>query len=175
MIIKTDFVTNSSSSAFIVIWPDKVKTIEDVRKYIIKESHAKIIFNDIIKQPALKIDLDNPALLSKIVSKMATEMEEGNVGGLSLDYTTFQDEFAKNYNITSRDIALDRRWSRQFWDAYANENRKRSATGAIEFLEPYGGQYVYYFNYADEDGGIFTELEHENDWGGLPHIRISKH
>ena len=46
---------------------------------------------------------------------------------------------------------------------------------AIELIKENEGRYAYVFSYGDEDGEFFSELEHHNDWGGLPHIRISHH
>lgn len=171
MKIKTDFVTNSSSSAFIVVWPNEVKTLEDVSEYIINPAHARIIFRDIKGGVAKKVDVENVPLLREVCS----EMEGGHVYGVSADYTDYRNKFAKAHNITSSEIHKYRKWSAQFWEAYKQENRNRVTNAAIKFLEQHGGQHVYFFNYADEDGGIFAELEHQNDWGGLPHIRVSQH
>ena len=46
---------------------------------------------------------------------------------------------------------------------------------AEKFIKETGDGYVYYFEYGDESGGIYGELEHNNDWGRLPSIKISKH
>jgi len=169
--IKTDFITNSSSSAFIVVWPNIVKTLEDVTKFISNLQHAKIIFRDIIDQSVNKVDMNNSSLLNKV----ADEITGGYISGISLDDNKFMIEFAKQNNITTKEIRSNRKWYGQFWDAYRGENMKAAAKGTIEFLELYGGQYVYFFNYGDNDGEVFSDLEHENDWGGLPYVRISQH
>jgi hypothetical protein len=169
--IKTDFVTNSSSTAFIVIWPTIVESIEDVTKFISNKHHARIIFNDIKDQPITKVDLHDKELLNEIWSKMSN----GYVDDVSVDYFKYKEYFMNLHVITEKELDSNLQWRKKFLESHSNENKKKSTQAAIEFLEPHGGKYVYFFTYSDEDGGLFTELEHENDWGGLPHIRASNH
>jgi len=169
--IKTDFITNSSSTAFIVVWPNIVETLEDVNKFISNTQHAQIIFDDIMGQSINKIDINDPKVLSKVWS----EMEEGWIRNVTVDYDIFMKNFAKLHNITTEQLQLNHTWRGQFWDAYRAEQQNQATQKSIEFLEPHGGQYVYFFSYSDNDGQIFSDLEHENDWGGLPHVRISHH
>ena len=44
-----------------------------------------------------------------------------------------------------------------------------------EIINEQLGRYGYVFEYGDESGEYYAKLEHENNWGGLPFVRINKH
>lgn len=167
---KTDFITNSSSSSFIVAWPKRVKKIEDVTKFISNESHAEVMFRDIMKKKAFY----NGSRIKSLTTNMAEEIISGWVAELQSTHD-FEKEFCQREGITNDDLRRNRSWRDIFFDEERMRNVKEAVVLAKKFLKRNRGSYVYFFEYGDEGGGIYAELEHENNWGGLPCIRISKH
>ena len=105
---------------------------------------------------------------------MANELEHGWVDGMP-DYWDHEKAFCKKHDITERELRNNRQWRQQAYAEHEALTKQAANQMALKLIEEHEGKYVYFFEYGDESGGIFAELEHENNWGGLPHIRISKH
>lgn len=171
MKIKNDFVTNSSSSAFIVIWPCIIETEDDVSRYIKDQLYVPIIFKDAIDQYIQLTPLTNKA--PGAINRISSELRCGYFSGI-IDYWDHKKTVCEREGITQEELYRNNFWIKQI-DLETEIIQKQQATKiAKEFLEANDG-YIYFFNYGDEDGSLFAKLEHENDWGGLPYLQISHH
>lgn len=174
MKIKLDFITNSSSSAFLVAFPDKVTEREYVKQYISPEWKADIVFEDTKHQ-------SKPTLISVNSENALNEVIEALKEGYLDEYPAENDWYSQRKaflireGITEEDMRSNHTWYQLFEREIDVTRSKIALERAKKFIEDNEGSYLYQFEYGDEDGSKMGEMEHGDTFRKLPHIGISHH
>lgn len=151
MKVRTGFVSNSSSSSFIVAFPHKPKDVNDVKKMLFgKGQYYSYPYHD-YKYPT-----------SLVAQKVWEDIQRNP----AIDRSKYIKE-------TYIHFASDKKykWSilTQMNDRYRTVSPYMSATKFIEFISR---PHIYEFEYSDNDGELYEAMEHGGLFDSLPHITI---
>lgn len=181
MRIKSDFVTNSSSSAFLVAWPTEIKDLDDILKYIPEKEKAEQVFMDSMNLTPMIIDHNDKKIIHKISEEITygyvDEIEDQlNSTGNSYDgFEIFTEKFMERHHITDEELKDDHYSKGLIWEEYENYRLALASKLAIKFCKENEGRYLYIYEYGDDSGAFFSEMEHGGTFNDIRHIHISKH
>ncbi len=171
MKIRNGFVSNSSSSSFVVGFKTIPRNAEEVLGILFgenKEFYSSPFYDD-RQWPTTQVaetvwtDMKDQLPLTKSQFFRATE-DMASIDWNSEEFETIE----KTRSDGSKYMTTN-------WVAQEAAQKKESKTEASKFLEKNTEYYYYSFSYADEDGPYGCDLEHGDLFSNLPHIRISQH
>jgi len=172
MKIRYGFVTNSSSSSFIVAFDKVPEGVEELQK---------MLFSDLESYPDPYADIYADIGCDDYVSEYpASQVAETVWNDLKGQKKATKEKIAKmfasgwlpngpdynDYRKENGDIN---------WSAYQKDEMAHAMELAKEFLQKNKGKYIFIFTYGDDSGRYFSALEHGGLFRQLPHERISHH
>jgi len=167
MKIRHGFVSNSSSSSFIVAFPHKPDSLEELQKMLFGDDkvypcpyHNKSWDTEAVAEV---VWLDMQKKSPSTIEDMGEVVRAGWVDG----HPEF-DSFRRKSEDSAGRGDID-------WDAYNEASRCFAEKYAKQFSENHPDTVFFSFEYADGDGNMETAMEHGTLFDNLPHMRISHH
>ncbi len=157
------FVSNSSSSSFLVVFPHKPESVEELQKILFGDAKtysgdysdhnwdteiiAKIVWNN--------LEAQDPCSLDAITEAVASGWVEG----------------APDWSCPD---TRDKKEFQRLITELEESNKKFAKAHAKQFVDLNPGV-VFSFVYSDDDGDMFSDMEHGPLFDRLPHLQVSHH
>lgn len=165
MKIRNGFVSNSSSSSFLVAFPRPVESAEDLQDFLFK-SKESFDYDGHTYSAAEVVDaLYSEKMMPLTFEELRTEIEGGWFPGMP-DYPFC-------------DLHAPENEQKRIQDAYRDKFERFMDARYREFLEQTPGSVYYRFsvgdNHGDVIGALGAALENGDVWDEILHIRCNNH
>ena len=180
MKIRTGFVSNSSSSSFVVSFPRKPKSIQDLKEIMFgkQEWHYVDIYGD-KKCTDYSTQKIAEAIFRDIKKKTTKKQIVESIEFGYFDYYLSQELFPGHYSNWDQTMKLDYKTDkekiRKLWKESEKINHKRATNIAEAFIKANEKKYIVVLSYGDDNGSFEAILEHTDIFQRLNNIRTSYH
>lgn len=158
------FVSNSSSSSFVVAFPEKPTNIKKVRKILFPDFSENVIFHP------------NDNTLVYPISKVCRTIIEDIKNQHPNDKQRIKDAIVNGWFSSYEGLPGYPHYVLYRGGEDGEKEVKNRANNIIErFLNKYKNSYIYVFYYGDNDGDYYSTLEHGGVFENIPNIRTSYH
>lgn len=175
MKIRSGFVSNSSSSSFIVAFPREPKSARDVQRLMFGNETTIERYDNVVSTYKIAktvwedIRGQEPAYREALIELCERDVQ--------LDYS--------KYEITNRDVeylvvdnvtVLEAKHRRRYdWKQHGKDCKRIATREADKLMAKWEGGVIYIFHYGDDSGSYYATLEHGGIFNKLPHKQISNH
>lgn len=164
MKIRNGFVSNSSSSSFVVCFKKVPKTADELRTMLFGKEHR---YNSPYEEKFWPTTEVAELVFSQMTKPLKTkEIEEELSNGWLPGMPSLRDFEKKEKD--------GKTWSYD-WDGYNKAHKEFAHSCWERFSKKVGKGTFYVFSYSDNDGDFQSALEHGDLFKSLPHICISHH
>lgn len=157
MKIRNGFVSNSSSSSFIVAFDEVPHNPEELKKMLFGDE-------DLYHSPFG----DNSWDTRIIAEKVFRDMIKSKIPSIDNIAYTYHVSLYDDPRFENNDGSID-------FDKLQKEEEKESKKMAEKFIEENRGNVIYIFKYGDDSGDMEGDMEHGNLFKNLNHVRINNH
>ena len=186
MKIRKGFVSNSSSSSFVVAFPKKPESVEELQQMMFgKQQWHYVSFYDSEyseEDPDVPVSDIVPAVFAKIGERASCEEVYDSIRGgyfghyidpeMFPGYANYFDEEEDYWEIASGGSEEARKKREEIWKKHEKINDERAEAIARAFYEN-NENYIVIMEFSDNAGESVEE--HSNIFARLEHIRTSYH
>ena len=190
MKIRNGFVSNSSSSSFVVAFDKIPETCEELRNIMFPDKEQIIVdfydhcsVDEVVQQVLADIKAQEPTSEDEIKDEISSGHYTGHPDYNQTDgpIDAYRDKFYKKFGYGTKWSKhpdwekREREISQECRKEYDEVCRKAELKYYEEIKEQFEGKICLTFHYGDNDGSFFAIMEHGDIFCRLPHIRISHH
>ena len=180
--IRNGFVSNSSSSSFIVAIPKDISSKEDLQSYLFGDRGWYYNVNAWHENdtPGWPIETVMQTVYTDWCNSKPLTLDE-MVDEYSSGYT---DEYEQAEQIVKEEYGVKGFWDlgkddyMEAWERQRDELRNLAIDKILKFVKDNNDILIknfYKFEYSDNDGELHSALEHGDLFDNVPHLRISHH
>ena len=170
---RSGFVSNSSSSSFIVAFKKVPKSVAEMQKMLFGK---QLYYSNPYYNPEYKDESEHSWLAQEVSIRVFEDMKntvQPNEIEEELKHGYIVDEFAPKYNDFSSTV-IGGDWEKRH-ENWLEATEKYAKSVAKDFIKDNPEATFYKFRYSDNDGNLDTALEHGDLFNRLPHVKVGNH
>lgn len=161
MKVRNGFVSNSSSSSFIVAFPEKIEMREQLKQFIFGDAEFyEHPYADLYKIEGYPVD--------EVIDVVLAQLQE------PIDEFEIPNELLSGWIDEFPDFPYTGKYTDEDWKEYDRKRKQVAAKVAKDFVHNNEGSFYYLFEFGD-DTTMGAALEHGDLFDALPYIHVSKH
>lgn len=175
MKIRSGFVSNSSSSSFIIAVPKDIKTVGTLQDYLFRSQ--KTIHSEWGSASYAVSDVAHRVFEDMLRTGQRTpeQLAEDFSHGWTEAYTDAEAKICQKYKVDQLYKIEDRQLYEKAWKELIAMRDKISLKIAKKFIKDNPGCVFYCLEYSDNDGEFDCTMEHAGIFDGIPHLTICMH